>query len=119
MTDSGASWPQTFHDWFCADAARAAASPQAALYANVDFARSRAGLLARAPVRPERLAYPLFQRATPPTLLIDDVEALWAPIAADDDWALFAAKIADLAALREALDLEPVWARDMPPAAAD
>ena len=105
-TDSGASWPQAFHDWFCGDASsqRATASPQAALYADSDFIATRAGLMARAPVRPERLARAVFQRATPATLLIEDVEALWAPIAAGDDWSDFHAKIAEIDALRGALN---------------
>ena len=34
------------------------------------------------------------------TMLIDEVEALWAPIAADDDWSLFHAKLADIEAMR-------------------
>ncbi len=113
MTDTGASWPQVFHDWFCADAARADAGPQAALYAGAGFAATRAGFAARAPVRPERLAHAALQRPTPATLLIDDVEGLWAPIAAVDDWSLFHATIGEIDALREALDLTPVWAREM------
>ena len=52
---------------------------------------------------------------TPPTLLIEDVEALWAPIAEADDWTAFDAKIRAIAALREALDLPQIWARDLPP----
>jgi len=42
---------------------------------------------------------------TPHTLLIDDVEALWAPIAESDDWSLFEAKLAEIADLRAALAL--------------
>ena len=36
------------------------------------------------------------------TMLIDEVEALWAPIAERDDWSPFEAKLCDVAALREA-----------------
>jgi len=36
------------------------------------------------------------------TMLIDEVEALWAPIAERDDWSLFETKLRDIAALREA-----------------
>ena len=114
MTDTGAHWSQVFHDWFCADAARAAASPLGALYGDADFAATRTGFGARAPVRPERLGHAAFQRATPATLLVDDVEDLWAPIAAEDDWSLFDAKIAEIDALRDGLALTPAWAWELP-----
>lgn len=114
MTDSQISWPQFFHDWFCADAARAAQSPARARYAEADFAATRTGLLDRAAVRPERLAHPALQAAQPPTLLVEDVEAIWQPIAAADDWSAFHHKIASIAALRDALELPQNWARDLP-----
>ena len=100
---------------FCADPKRAAASPQRARYEDADFAATRKGLLDRTPVRPERLAHPALQAPTPPTLLIEDVEGLWAPIAEADDWTAFHAKTAAIAALRDALDLPQTWARDLPP----
>ena len=117
MTDSEVSWPQFFHDWFGGPAseARAAQGPERAHYAGADFAATKAGLLDRTPQRPERLAHAVFQAATPPTLLIEDVEALWAPIAEADDWTAFDAKIRAIAAVREALDLPQIWARDLPP----
>ncbi len=120
MTDSGAPWAQVFHDWFAGPAseARAGASPAADHYAHAGFAATRAGLMARTPVRPERLNHPLFHAAAPPTLVIDEVESLWAPIAAGDDWSAFDRKIAAIDALRAALDLAPAWGRDMPPLAA-
>ncbi len=115
MTDSGVSWPQVFHDWFCGPAseARALQSSERTLYSDADFAATKAGLVARAPVRPDRLAHEVFAAPAPPTLLIEDVEALWAPIAQDDDWSAFHAKIAAIAALRDALDLPQIWARDI------
>ena len=101
MTESEAVWPQVFHDWFCgvASEARAKASPLAALYADAAFAPVKAQILARAPVRPERLSHAIFQRAAP-SLVVDEVEALWAPIAEADDWSAYAAKLADIEALR-------------------
>ncbi|MBU6374230.1 MAG: YdiU family protein [Alphaproteobacteria bacterium] len=107
LTESEAGWAQTFHDWFCgaASADRAAASPQAALYAAEAFAPIRAGFLERAPVRPERLGDAYFTRPTPADLLIDEVEALWAPIAAADDWSAFDGKLAEIDAMRRALDI--------------
>jgi uncharacterized protein YdiU (UPF0061 family) len=107
LTESEAGWAQTFHDWFCgpASTARAAASPQAALYAAPNFAAIRDGFDARRPVRPQRLDDPYFSRATPVDLLVSDVEAVWDPIAAHDDWGAFEGKIAEIDALRGALDL--------------
>jgi uncharacterized protein YdiU (UPF0061 family) len=103
MAKARVSWPQFFHDWFCGAAARAEQSPQASSYADASFAELRKGLCARTPHRPERLAHAVFQAPTPPTLVIEQVEALWAPIDKHDDWSLFEAKLADIAALREAL----------------
>jgi uncharacterized protein YdiU (UPF0061 family) len=107
MTETGADWGQFFHDWFCAAAGtdRAAASPQAEHYAAPAFAPLRDALLARDPVRPERLAHALWTRSTPPNLLIDAVEGLWAAIAASDDWNLFNDKIREIDVLREGLDI--------------
>ncbi|MCI4644035.1 MAG: YdiU family protein [Hyphomonadaceae bacterium] len=96
MTASGASWAQTFFDWFggAASADRAGASPQAELYAASDFAPVRTELFARQPDRPERLDHAYFQKPRPVSLVIDEIEALWAPIAEADDWSLFEAKLA-------------------------
>ena len=66
----------------------------------------RAGLETRiADGAAAKLTHPYFARVTPHTLLIDDVEALWAPIAESDDWSLFEAKLAEIADLRAALAL--------------
>ncbi|MBA3067381.1 MAG: YdiU family protein [Hyphomonas sp.] len=107
MTDSGAGWAQTFFDWFAgaASAQRAAASPQAALYAHPAFEPVRAALMARAPVRAERLALPYFQRAAPVSLVIEEVESLWAPIAERDDWSAFTATTGHIDEARRALAL--------------
>jgi hypothetical protein len=81
-------------DWVGADASRAAASPQSALYARPDFAPIRLGLETRAD--PAAVAP---RGNHPADLPIEDVEALWAPIAASDDWSLFEAKIVAIRAL--------------------
>lgn len=110
LTASEAGWDQVMHDWFCgqASAERAAASPQAALYRADVFRPIAAGLMGRAPVRPERLNHPYFQRAEPVSLVIDRVEAVWAPIAERDDWSAFEGTCAEIDALRAGLDLTPV-----------
>ena len=45
---------------------------------------------------------PYFAGPSPRTLLYDEIEALWAPIAERDDWSLFEAKLADIERVREA-----------------
>ncbi len=113
MGQSRADWGQVFHDWFCgeASAARAARSKQAGLYAAPEFADVRRALAARTPVRPERLAHPYFAWAAPADLVIETVEALWAPIAAQDDWSEFETMLAQIEAKRAGLDLRPEAAR--------
>ncbi len=102
MTDSGAAWPQVFFDWFggAASANRAAASALASRYGAEAFAPVREGLMARDPDRPERLEADYFGRASPETLLIDDIESLWSAIAERDDWSAFEAKLAGFEAMR-------------------
>lgn len=98
MTESGANWPQFFFDWFggAASAARAAASPQAALYDSEAFTKVRSAIEARAPDRPGRLEHAYFQADRPVDLIIDTVESLWAPIADKDDWDPFNAHLAHM-----------------------
>jgi hypothetical protein len=40
--------------------------------------------------------------AAPQTMLIDEVEAIWAPIAGGDDWSAFEAKVAAVRRMGEA-----------------
>jgi len=105
MSESEISWPQFFHDWFCADEARVAQSPAAAFYVDEKFTPIRDGFRARAAIDPDRLADPILQRAKPVSLIIEELEALWAPIAEADDWSAFHAKIADIRALKDALKI--------------
>ncbi len=109
MRSSGASWPQVFFDWFggAASADRAARSPIAKAY-DSSFEPVRTLFEHREPERPERLEAAYFARERPASLLIEEVEAIWAPIAADDDWSGFQRAIADIEAARSALDIRPV-----------
>lgn len=105
MTASGAGWAQTFFDWFGGELSEAwaAASPQAGLYAGADFAPVREVLLAHEPDRAERLAHPYFQASSPVSLVIDEIESLWEPIAGDDNWDRFSKKLAEIEELGHAL----------------
>ena len=88
LTESEANWPQAFFDWFGGSASteRAASSPQAALYNSEGFEKVRAAIEARDPDRPARLSHAYFQTDRPVDLIIETVEALWAPIAESDNW---------------------------------
>lgn len=48
---------------------------------------------------PDALAHPYWHRGTPETMLIEDVEAVWEPVATKDDWQPFEAKIAAIRAM--------------------
>ncbi len=95
-------WEPFFFDWFAADSARARAGPRASLYAEEGFAEFRERLADYAPEQPERLVHPYFRRSEPETLLYDEIEAVWAPIAQADNWSAFEAKLARLEAARVA-----------------
>jgi uncharacterized protein YdiU (UPF0061 family) len=103
LLESGAPFEQAFFDWH-GGAARAAArltSPAADHYALPAFAGFARDIAGYAPAA--RLDHPYFARRTPCTLLIEEVEALWEPIAEADDWAPFRTKLAEIAHMAEAL----------------
>ena len=86
----------------CASEKRAAASPSAEFYAAENFEPVFATIAAHQTAPGIRLDHAYFSREKPCTMLIDEVEALWAPIADGDDWSAFHAKLADIASMREA-----------------
>ena len=75
-------------------------SPRLAGYGPV-FDTLRTAIAQFRPVRDAR-AHPYFGRERPCGMLVEDVEAIWAPIAADDDWSAFGAKLRDIGELRAA-----------------
>lgn len=107
MTQSQADWAQVFFDWFGGEAStdRAMTGPLRALYEADEFREVRDGLLARSPDRVERLDADYFQADRPVTLVVDDVEGLWNPIADKDDWSAFEAKLSHIEAARLAYDI--------------
>jgi uncharacterized protein YdiU (UPF0061 family) len=96
-------WEPFFFDWFGGKAseARALAGPRAELYAGEAFADFRALLEVYETDRPERLSHPYFTQAEPEEMLIDEVEAIWAPIAQSDDWSAFNDKLARIETARQ------------------
>ena len=96
-----------FFDWYGGrqSQARAAASPFAPLYASEAFAPVRALLDGYA--SSGSLDHPYFAGSAPCTMLVEDVEAVWSPIAESDDWGAFDAKLAAIAAMGDALRAYP------------
>ena len=104
-----APFEQAFFDWYggLPSAARAAAGPSRTFYDHAAFGAVRDALTAFPPAAEARLEHPYFARHAPCTMLIDEVEALWAPIAAADDWGAFAAKIEAVREMGEAYGNAP------------
>lgn len=104
LEDTQIPFDRPFFDWFGgpASAERASASPHAAHYASAAFQPVRDALLARAPRPGVDLGHDYFAGA-PSGLLIEEVEALWAPIAAHDDWTAVTAKVAEIRAMGNAV----------------
>jgi uncharacterized protein YdiU (UPF0061 family) len=76
-------------------------------YRTEDFAPVRAALSAYAPSADAQREHPYFARPAPCTMLVDEVERIWAPIAERDDWSVFTAKLADIAVMAEAYGTTP------------
>jgi uncharacterized protein YdiU (UPF0061 family) len=105
LTRTGVPWDGFFHDWYGGrlSHARAMTGPRASFYQGSAFDAWRTALDPLTPTRPQALSHPHFQRDNSVSLLIEDVETLWTPIAEADDWTLFGEKIADIAGMRAAL----------------
>ena len=99
-----APFEQVFFDWFGGHAsqARAGCSPAAEFYKGEAFEPLSAALGALEPRDAARLDHAYFQQERPCTMLIDEVEAIWAPIAEADDWSAFRGKLEAIALMREA-----------------
>ncbi|WP_262269536.1 protein adenylyltransferase SelO [Microvirga yunnanensis] len=108
LHETKAPFEQTFFDWYGgrARAERAAGSPSANLYAQASFEPVLAALGTFDPAPGLRLDHPYFSRITPCTMLIDEVEALWAPIAASDDWEVFRSKLTEIRGMAEAYETD-------------
>jgi uncharacterized protein YdiU (UPF0061 family) len=107
LLESQAPYEASFFDWRggTASVSRAEGGPRASLYAAPAFAPVREAM-ARHESAPNALDHPYFRRAEPCTMLIDEVEAIWAPIAESDDWSRFERKLDEIRLLREAYAIE-------------
>jgi hypothetical protein len=78
-----------------------------AFYCRPDFDVIRALLTSRrGGLSPEaNPSHPYFQRPNPFTLVYEEIEALWAPVAERDDWSGFYRKLGEIETVREAYGL--------------
>ena len=89
MESTKAPFQQVFFDWYGgpASTARAASSPHATFYDAPEFAEVRRLLRRYEPREGVDLGHPYFaDRRHPCDMVIEQMEALWEPIATRDDW---------------------------------
>jgi len=82
--------------------ARANESPVADAYRADSFNPIRWAFAQYTPSSAVNLDHPYFARTAPRTMLIDEMEALWAPIAEADDWSEFHRVLGEIDEMREA-----------------
>jgi uncharacterized protein YdiU (UPF0061 family) len=106
LEETGALFEQSFFDWRggLASEMRVQYSPSASLYGGAAFTPVKAILEDFAPVDGAGLDHPYFTSMQPCTMLIDEVEAIWAPIAAADDWSLLTAKLGQITTVAQAYE---------------
>jgi len=104
LIETKAPFEQVFFDWYGGPAARAraAASPAAKHYASAAFHPVEVAMSGHGAAAEARLDHPHFSRPAPCTMLIDEVEAIWARIARDDDWSAFRVKLEEIGSMRDA-----------------
>ncbi len=98
LTGSRMNPDRFWFDW--RGGVRRAPSPADAVYDGEAFAAFRALIPVYANVAP---THSYWSDAEPCTMLIDEVEAIWAPIAEADDWVLLHAKVAAIRRMGEAM----------------
>jgi uncharacterized protein YdiU (UPF0061 family) len=98
-------YQQFLFDWYGggASSARAANSPAGAHYDAAEFTGIRRQLRRYEPLDDVDLGAAYFARDTPCDMLIEEVEAIWAPIAEGDDWSMLYAKVAEVREMGRAL----------------
>lgn len=108
LAESALPYERLFFDWYggLASEARARTGSERARYTGPRWESllRRFGEFQPLPQVEERLRDPLFAASSPAaSLVIDEVEGLWRPIAEQDDWRAFHAKVDALRALGRVL----------------
>ncbi len=104
LAKTHAPFEQFFFDWRCGSASteRAQKSPAAPFYQRAEFTPLLASLNEHLALPGVTLDHPYFQRTQPCTMLIDEVEHIWAAIAERDDWSGLYEKLTQIDEMREA-----------------
>jgi len=104
LHQSRIGYEQFWFDWRggALSSERATRGPVASAYAGESFEPVRAALAPYEPATSVNLKHPYFARTTPRTMLIDEMEALWAPIAERDDWSEFHRVLGEIEQMRQA-----------------
>lgn len=102
-------YERLFYDWWGGEASarRASESPEAGAYQSPEFRVLRDLLGEYQATDASGLEHPYFSGTAPCTMLLPEVEAIWAAISADDDWSLFEGKLTEIRRMGEALRLRP------------
>jgi uncharacterized protein YdiU (UPF0061 family) len=109
LAASKAPYEQFFFDWRggALSAGRAARSPSAELYASEAFGPVADLMEAYGPSDDVNLGHAYFAREKPRSMVIEEMEAIWAPIAERDDWDLFESTLSEIAQMRDAYGITP------------
>lgn len=104
LGSSKAPYEQVLFDWYggALSAERSGKSPILDVYAHEDFERFKHLVGTYSPRDGLRLEHGYFARSVPRTMLIDELEAVWAPIAESDDWGGFHQVLAEISEMQEA-----------------
>ena len=105
MSKENFPYERFFFDWYggSASAERATNGPEAHRYNKESYRDLVAALSSYGPSNPQALNTSYFLGEGPETLLIEEVETLWTPIADDDNWQPFNAKIDRIREMGKAL----------------
>lgn len=105
MAQAEVGYEQVLFDWYggARRAGRARQGPAAQAYQGAAFAPFEAMLGDFDAAAGARLEHAYFAETAPCTMLIDEVEALFAPIASADDWSPLEAKLGRIRRMGEAL----------------
>jgi uncharacterized protein YdiU (UPF0061 family) len=94
LEGSPALYEQSFFDFYGgAHSLRIKTSPQKEHYAGEDFENLMTSLKTFEIENPKKSLHPYFRNQKPCTLLIEEIEEIWKPIAENDDWTAFQQKI--------------------------
>lgn len=92
---TGLSYDRFLFDWFggIASKTRALDGPAGAKYSGAAFEKFLTSLNEHPPARAEMLSDAYFQEDEPLTMVIGEMERIWAPIDSDDDWSQLEAAV--------------------------